>query len=289
MKMTNDECRMTNRLPNATPRQPIRKSKIENRKSTRHSPFVIRRFLILLLAAPALAAPLTADSDVNQILDALHERGTDIRSLAADVKLSTVVEDLGDEPETRIGRLVLRRKADNDTQVRVAFDTREKKDKRFKEPMDFVITGQRMIQRDHAAKKETIRVIGKPGDKLDLFKLGQGPFPLPIGQPREDVLKAFDVKKVPLADVVEKPEPAVAAIMLVPKEGSELRRKFQEISVTVRPDGWPVDVKTIDSSSSPNVATARLENIRTNADVTDQEFALPPVPSDYKLVEEALD
>ena len=27
----------------------------------------------------------------------------------------------------------------------------------------------------------------KPGEKLNLLKLGEGPFPLPIGQKKEDV------------------------------------------------------------------------------------------------------
>jgi hypothetical protein len=33
----------------------------------------------------------------------------------------------------------------------------------------------------------------RPGEKVNLLKLGEGPFPLPIGQKRDDVKRQFDV------------------------------------------------------------------------------------------------
>ena len=47
-------------------------------------------------------------------------------------------------------------------------------------------------------KTETInkRQIVRPGEKLNVFKLGQGPFPLPFGQNKKDILDNFTVKLI---------------------------------------------------------------------------------------------
>ena len=42
---------------------------------------------------------------------------------------------------------------------------------------------------------DTNRFRARPGEKVNLLKLGEGPFPLPIGQPKEDVHREFIVTK----------------------------------------------------------------------------------------------
>jgi outer membrane lipoprotein-sorting protein len=280
--MTNDDGRMTN------PAGATDRDRHRDRRYIRHTALVIRHSLLLaLLATTARAAPLTADATVEGVLDALHERGKDLQSLAADVELESYVEAFGDDPETRFGKLWLLRTADGDTRVRIAFTERVKGRQRREQARDYLVDGQRLVERNHEVKKETTRVIGQPGEKLDLFKLGQGPFPIPIGQPREDVLANFDVRPTKPADVDEKPGRAVTAIELTPKKGSSVEGKFASVSITIAPDGWPVSVKTVGAGNAPETNVARLADPRINADVKAAEIELPPLPSGWNQVTES--
>ncbi|MBC7783501.1 MAG: hypothetical protein H7144_06645 [Burkholderiales bacterium] len=242
--------------------------------------------LLLLTGANAVQAELAKDASTDQILDALHDVGRDLKTLAADVKLIDQDTDLGDDPKTQSGRLVLQRLPDGDIQIRITFDKRVIGKREVpKYRRDFVLNGTTLIERDWNAdpKKETVRTLAAPGQKLDLFKLGQGPFPLPIGQPRESVLKEFDVKLVA-------PEGAPAdrlAIELTPKPKTALASKYKRIVVTVRrSDGWPVEVQTTDQNET-QVTRAMLDNIRVNDAVKPAEFDLEPIDDSWTKIYEA--
>ncbi|HEX8341534.1 MAG TPA: hypothetical protein VF624_11550 [Tepidisphaeraceae bacterium] len=231
---------------------------------------------------PATAEPLGGDASVDQALDALYERGKDLRSLAADVELESFAEDLGDDPEVRHGQLLLRR-ADGDTRLRIKFTRRTVGKRSFDERKDYVIDGQRAIERNEKTKKETTTVIGQPGDKLDLFKLGAGPFPLPIGQPRKDVLDNFDVQLVGVT--AGKPQGAVVAVRLVPRKGTSVDGKFGSVTVEIASDGWPVQIKTVGAGQSPETNIARLAAVRANENVDESQLTLPPLPDGWSRVE----
>ena len=230
--------------------------------------------------APAAAGgALTAESSVDQILDALDVRGQSLEGFVADVRLKEE-DDIG-LSNTRTGKVWFQKLGgEGDARIRVSFDKREDEKNIYPDKIDYVLDKGWLIDRDHRKKVEVRRQVLKPGEKINLLKLGEGPFPLPIGQKKEEVHKLFDVEKV---SVASKDEPAgTVHLRLSPKKGTEFARKFNSV------DAW-VDVKThfprrIDTvdASENNFKSTELTNVTVNPKpgLSDREFTLEKVDAD---------
>lgn len=236
----------------------------------------------VILCGLGLCVASRAMASVDATLDALHESGVNLRSLAADVSLAEDSSDTGDRV-TRLGRIVLQKLPDGDTRVRATFTQKQSGNRIEEEKRDVLLQGQNLIDRDYKNKKQTIRQVRRPGEKVDLFKLGEGPFPLPVGQPREEVLKQFDVSELPTKD-----PNVLGKVRLTPKSGTPLARKFKSITVTVdQKTKLPTQIVTIDPNET-TTTTATLTHLRINDAVKDEEFELPPVdPKEWNIVDEA--
>ena len=118
------------------------------------------------------------------------------------------------------------------------------------------------------------RQVLRPNEKVNLLKLGEGPFPLPIGQKKEEVRKLFKVEKV-------KPEhgdpPGTIHLVLTPIPKTQFADKFSLIDVWMDLQShMPVRIDTTDAKGKTTRST-RLENVRINPDLGDKDFALPQV------------
>jgi outer membrane lipoprotein-sorting protein len=241
----------------------------------------MRTLLTLTILLTCLAN--VARASVDDVLAKLHARGGDLKTMAADVTLATRDVDFdADRWDTRSGTLVLERKPDGDTRVRVTFTKRQVGNRTEEARRDYLIDGERLVDRDHAAKKQTTRIIRKPGEKLDLFKLGEGPFPLPIGQSPDDVKKEFDV--APAAP--KTPAPGLTYVQLTPKPGRPIADKFSSVLIGVNADGWPVEVQTSDANATIETR-ATLANIRLNDAVNPSEFQLPVIDDSWDKIDAA--
>src|SRR5690349_14692361 len=138
---------------------------------------------------------LSKNSSLDEILDALDARGQGLKSFTANVSLTESTTDFGDET-TKSGKVVYQDQGNGNARIRVSFDTSKHNDKVKKERLDYELIDGKLIERNYATTSQTTQQIIRPGQKIDLFKLGQGPFPLPIGQPKEEVHKQFAAKKV---------------------------------------------------------------------------------------------
>ena len=114
----------------------------------------------------------------------------------------------------------------------------------------------------------------RPGEKIDLLKLGEGPFPLPIGQKKEAVHEQFEVTKEP---ALKDDPPGTVRVRLIPKPGTQFERKFDAIDV------W-VDTKThmparIETGSGETVRRTDFANFTVNPNpaLTDADFKLEPI------------
>ena len=232
---------------------------------------------------PASAAPrqpsaqkpgaLTADSTVDEILDALDARGRNLKSFVADVSLKEEDLTLANEV-TRKGRASYQDLGDGQARLRVTFTERDTGKRVFDEKIEYLLEGGWLTDRDYQRKIEVRRQVLQEGERIDLLKLGEGPFPLPIGQKKEDVHEQFDVTKV-------KPEksdpPGTVRVRLTPKPKSQFARKFDEIDV------W-VDTKSnmparIDTVQGETLRQTELKNFTANPEpaLKDADFALEPI------------
>jgi outer membrane lipoprotein-sorting protein len=130
------------------------------------------------------------------------------------------------------------------------------------------------VDRDYLKKNEVRRQVVKPGEKINLLKLGEGPFPLPIGQTKEEVHQQFDVSLVPTA---KDDPPQTVHLLLKPKALTDLARKFTQIDVYVdRQNSMPVQIVTLDADGQRTQTTV-IDHLRLNAGLSDADFALPKV------------
>jgi hypothetical protein len=222
----------------------------------------------------APAGPLNPNSSLDQILDALHQRGVGLKDFAGDVVLADTDALTGDT-QTFTGKVWFQEKGPGDARIRVRFDKKQI-GKRVDEQarMEYVLDDGWLIERDYKRKLQVDRQVLKPGEKINLLKLGEGPFPLPIGQPREEVLKQFDVKKIdPAADDPQ----GTIHVQLAPKKGTQFARKFSLIDVWIDPQShFPRKIKTLDTNQT-EIKSTDLTNIQVNQNLTDQQFTLEKV------------
>jgi len=225
-------------------------------------------------ANTSAAGPLTADASVDQVLDALDVRGRNLEQFVADVTLTEVDEATQLESE-RTGRVWYQKRSGND-RIRVTFDKKAQGKFDRPEKLEYLLDGGWLIDRDYRRSIEVKRQVMRPGEKINLLKLGEGPFPLPIGQPKEDVHKQFEVGKGDAALGGPKGAPHVA---LKPREGTRLARKFAQIDVWVDPQTqMPIRIDALDANETTR-RTTELRNVRVNPNpaLADRDFALPNI------------
>lgn len=231
-------------------------------------------FVVSLILVPALSsAALKPDASVDDTLKALDDVGRNLKSFSANVTLRDE-DKISQDTSSRTGLAVYELKPDGNSRFRVTFLKRIQDGLSQDQRIEYLLDGNILIDRNYPRKSETKHHLGRPGEKINLLKLGEGPFPLPIGQKREDVLKQFDVKHVELAT---NEMPDAMHLMLTPKPGTQFDRKFTSIDVWVDfKTSMPRRIETIDKNGTMSRGTD-LENIKLNVDIPDADFKLPEV------------
>ncbi|MGD0460982.1 MAG: hypothetical protein ABSB74_00695 [Tepidisphaeraceae bacterium] len=245
---------------------------------------------VQLIAAATLAtsaipatqpAALSTQSTADEVLDALDARGRSLQDFSASVNLTDSDNSTGDST-INIGQVVLQRKAEDDARIRVAFTQKQLGNKIFKVDHEYTLDNGLLIERDYQAKHETRQQILKPGQKLDLFKLGEGPFPLPLGQKRQDVLQLFGVRKI---DPAKDDPPASVHLQLTPKPRTQFARQFKTIDIWVETASkMPRRIQTVDINEV-TTRTTDLTDVKINSGATEQDFAEPPLPEGWDVIE----
>ena len=166
----------------------------------------------------------------------------------------------------------------------VTFDTLDSGGRAVKEIQIYMLDDGKLIDRNYRKKSETTRQVLKPGEKINLLKLGEGPFPLPIGQPKDEVNKQFDVKKL---EPAKDDPPGTIHIQLLPKPDTRFARQFKTIDVWVESSShMPRRISTVDSTQTTLRATD-LKNVQVNPKVSDADFKLEAIDAkNWNLVDE---
>lgn len=228
------------------------------------------------LAAPATKAAAPAGDAANTIdatLDRLDRLGKSLKDFSADVTLTETDQTSGAEV-TRNGRVLYQALGEGDARIHVTFLTRTEDDRRYDEKIEYVLKDGIFTDRNYDTKTEVRRQVLKPGEKANLLKLGDGPFPLPIGQDKADVHRLFEVTRIPPA--ADEPKDSIH-LRLVPKPDTRLKDKFATIDVWVdNQTSFPTRIDAVDSNHTSQQQTV-LKNVKTNTGLKDADFDLPPV------------
>lgn len=236
---------------------------------------IITNLAIVLFATTFAFADLKPESSLDEVLDGLYTVGKDLKSFTADVKL-TESDAFSQDSWSRLGKVWYQQKSPGEARLRVTFETRLQDNVKAPQQIDYLLDKGWLVDRNYTRKLEVNRQVLRPGEKINLLKLGEGPFPLPIGQKREDVLRMFDVKKI--AKAADDPADTVH-LKLTPRPNTQFERKFSAIDVWVDCQSiMPRRILTEDKNQTMTRGTD-LDNVRLNAEIADANFVLAPIPA----------
>ncbi|HZL35323.1 MAG TPA: hypothetical protein VFC78_08435 [Tepidisphaeraceae bacterium] len=223
-------------------------------------------------------AALPANATVDQALDALDQRGKQLVDFTASVSITTGNPDIGN-PGTDLGHVWFQKIGKDDGRIRVTFDTHKEGRVSRELKLDYLLEKDWLIDRNYLKKAENRKQVLKPGEKVNLLKLGEGPFPLPIGQSKKDVHKLFEVKII-APDKQNKAEPADSIhLQLAPKPDTQFAKRFETIDVWVsRADHFPVRIATLSADEADERITT-LTNVIINppGGLKPDAFVQPPI------------
>jgi len=245
-------------------------------------------FLMMVSACASAQVPPWLDagkSSVDDVLDALQNSGKNLKSFAADVQMTTTME-VQDSSSTAFGKIWFQMKAGGDAAIRISLDHKKVAGKEFPNKIDYLLDDGWMTERTFAIKKETRIQLAPAGQKVNLFQLGKGPFPLPIGQDKKDVHEQFDVKIIPPA----KDDPAnTIHLQLTPKPKTPLAENFSTIEV------W-VDCKTrmparmaTENKIKSEIKSTDLLNLQLNPTLKPEDVSLPPLEPGWSTIDKPIE
>lgn len=183
------------------------------------------------------------------MLDALEKADATLRTLTADLRYEREFEIHGDR-QVRIGKLVYTvtepvasdpaPKGENptsepvrDRRFGVRFESLQVGRRVEPEVYEVVFDGRWLVEKRPAIKELTRTEIVRPGDAFDPLRIGQGPFPVPVGQRRADIESRYDVTLLAPDDGLEaldeRDTPALRAFV----EGS------QQLRLVIKPELAP--------------------------------------------------
>ena len=229
---------------------------------------------------------LNAHSSVDDILQALYQRGQNLQDFTADIS-KTDSDNVTAKDITYIGALKYQRQAEGDVRIRVSFSHKKLGDNAMMAyRREGVLQKGKYIEQDYDTNKQTERLLAKPGEKINPVRLGEGPFPLPIGQDPQEVKKQFSVKLLP----PDKDDPPhTIHTQLVPKEGTRLARRFSTIDVWVDTQThFTPRIQTVDVHGNQGSQTD-LTNLKINSGLNDKDFQLPPPGAKWSVSTENLE
>jgi len=212
-----------------------------------------------------------------QLLSALEEADQDLDALTAAIRYYKTFAIAGDE-QVRDGAVtfVATPVEGRDAPKRgFAIDfTRMWIGRREEEILErYVFDGEWLLELDLEEKQFTRRQIVPPGETFDPLRIGEGPFPIPIGQRPEDILRRFDAELAEPTAGIREDESSLrtltsqwSQLKLVPKASWEDEIEFAEIRLWYqrRDDGMLLPRMARTLNVAGDESTVILANIKVN-------------------------
>jgi hypothetical protein len=237
-------------------------------------------------ASPPTSQPAASDPAV-ALLDRLETAAEGLRDFSADVTYF-IWDPMLQRREIRGGEILYDVRPDDGsrrfailvTSVSIA-NRRDNQNKRY------IFDGSWFVEIDYDNHMFTKRQIVAPGERFDPLKLGEGPFPLPVGQRRDDVLARFEASllegtqhKVLAKFLADK---AVEGLKLVPRPSTPQAREIADIEIfydtaTLLPLGIVL------TEISGQRKTVMLRNLQRNQGIDESKLSIEqPDPKQWQI------
>ncbi len=234
---------------------------------------------------PAADAGAAIDAVIDALLTRLEANAKDLSSFVAKIAYEKEDALLG-RPELRTGEIIYRIEG-ADKSFAVLFDTRIVNGRKENRLYHFIFDGRWLAEIDQENKQFIKREIVPPGKALDPLKLGEGPFPLPIGQAKTDVLARFLVTRIDVPqNGLLKTLKNVDGLLLVPKPNTPESRDYARVEIFYdRETLLPVGINAIETNDDRK--TVRLTDLRRNPKLDDAMMKkldiADPDPKEWKI------
>ncbi len=174
------------------------------------------------------AKPSSGDEKVDAALDRLEAKGRAIKGLYCRLIYSDVVVWPVEDRKIKEGYLWFTRGEPD--KFLIHFDKKIASGAVSRDQEFYLFDGRWLSERNDKAKTFINREIAREGERVDPFELGKGPFPLPFGQKREEILRHFEVamKEYQIGD-----PPQSVHLHCVPKPGTRLAEKYRRVALYV--------------------------------------------------------
>lgn len=233
-------------------------------------------------SAPAVSAGEFGDADA--LLTALEKADEGLVTLTAKVVYDKTFEIQGDQ-QSRKGKLYFVNKAEagkaEGRKFAIVFNELWIGDVVRKDEQVFVFDGQWLVEKNFKEKMFIKRQVVPPGERFDPLRIGEGPFPIPLGQRRADIQKRYTTTLLSASDGLKAAEDASEAdrkdvekrkvhtagtwqVKLEPKPEFARDDEFKEIRLWYKrgSDGnlMPVMSRTVDKEG--NVSVVALTEVQ---------------------------
>jgi hypothetical protein len=238
--------------------------------------------LALAATAPAQTQPgqEPASAAVDPAIDAILTRmeARQIRDLEAQMtwELRYTI-DLPDEKQVKQGTIWYG-DADPIPKFKVELDKKIDAGRPRQLDEEHLFDGEWYVEKNPVGKTVTRRQVRRPDDRSNPYRLGEGPFPVPFGQKKADILRWFDVKLVPPA--ADDPR-NTDHLVCTPKPSSDMADKYAQVDFWIVRSGdlsgLPVKLRAAKLAPTGRVdshLTVSFEQPRINQGVNARVFRI---------------
>lgn len=251
-------------------------------------PIAVPESPVVPTAQPAQSTP-PADGQVDAILDRLEAQGRTMSTFAANASVQKF-EALTDEIEIRKGRVVVEGPIGSRRTIGIVVDEYiDSTGRGSRDDRRFLFRAGWLEEFDTTRKQLIRRQLAMPGDNLDPLRVGEGPFPIPLGQLKADVLREFVVTIGQLPDAgffsqLAKLEKPLVTLQLVPRGGTPLARDTAAWLLVVESDSLlprAVELQAING----NRTRVMLRDAQLNEELTSQQrdLLVPVATEGWKI------
>ena len=216
--------------------------------------------LSLLMAAASAGQTTSGNAKVDEILNRLETAGQTVRDLRCEVAY-TQFNPLIEDKVVKTGEIFFVNDKPN-SRFLVRFDktTQEGTVDRNKEWHLF--DGRWYTEARESTKQVIKREVVPEGEEVDPFEVSKGPFPLPFGQKKEEILKSFIVRLLG----TRKDDPAnTDHLLLKPIKGSDMAERYKKVEFWIdRETELPVKIFAV-SADDDKELTAEFKKTKRNS------------------------
>ena len=251
---------------------------------------ILRFSAAILLALSLLAGPSRAEpgrvQTVDDLLESIEEADEGVETIQSDVLYDRRLE-LQDDRIIRRGTLYFIAEGER-RKFAVRFDTRIVDGVPREEDELLIFDGRWFVEKREDIKRFIRREIARKGADFDPLRLGEGPFPIPIGQSERDIRARYEVSMPKVSAGLEGDEEVQNLIEfvrdsyqlhLIPHD--EDRSDLVDIRLWYRfQDGALVPrlARTVDPRG--DVTYVQLVNVKVNAPVPEDALSVEPPTED---------